>query len=247
MNNKLRFGVIPSGRVRDIKLSVESAATTLKTVDWSTVIIPSDYQDEGSCVMRATMNLAEALIRIRDGVTAFLLGEQLDAASGYWLARKRFYNDQADEGLQLDMGLKVAIEDMGIFPPGTKIVEIEPTLPAIVAALHKTPLIQAHLVGNNWKSENVRTDNGFIRFKEVNPATALGGHATLMSSFLRPDGIDHLGFQNTWPDWGWMSQGIMSWDTWWAGYRWMMDGPLTVELPVEWENWQGWRKWVIKT
>jgi hypothetical protein len=184
------------------------------------------------------------MIRVRDGVDALQPGEQLDAESLYWFARQKYFGDQEDKGLMEHHALECAIHDFGIFPPDTRYEEVQPTLADVVEALSDGPLLQVHLVGKNW--ENPNTSNGYISYQAVTPFTSPGYHMTLMIGYQHRDGQDLILFQNSWGPWGWHGLGIMSWDTWWAGYRWAMAGPLKVKFGPQWNTFHGWKNHIIR-
>lgn len=240
--DRFKRGVIPSGRTRHFSLRA-SDQLYHPDVDWNSVVLPPDFQNEGSCVARATCNAIECFLRIR-GVT-FEPGTQLDAERLYWTARKLYYGSEwmSDNGLQLDEAAKAA-KALNWIPASTNIVEIEPNVTAIVNALHNGPLIQAHLVGSNWEKV---TEQGEIPYSLVTPANSAGGHCTLGISYRYREGTHLIGLQNSWDNWGINgSQAFMSLDTWWAGFRWINDGPFLLYFDQkDWATHEGYKEGLV--
>lgn len=236
----LRMQAVPPRRY----MAAAPAQAIAPDIDWVNCLIPSDFQEEGSCVARSTCGAIEGLIRLAQGPAAIPAGMQLDAVFVYWRSRAKFYNDQKDEGLQMTEAAQVCIE-LGILPPGTKIHRVPATLEAIAAALQHGPLLQAHAVGINWDERRLGS-GGEIRNIPLSGQSIRGYHQTLMVGYRYRDGEHYLPLQNSWGSWGWHGLGVMSWRTWWEGFRTVHDGPYLIEPGPGWKTWTGWQPYLVR-
>lgn len=247
--NKEKFGrggVIPAPYMRPVRITRRDNGAALPDVDWNQVIIPVDDQHEGSCVARATCGLIEAMLRLHLGREAIPEGYQLDAARLYWESRKEHVPERwrEDEGLRLEWAAETAIR-LGLMPPDTEIVDVDALIPSIVAALYNGPLLQAHLVGENWLAPD---EHGWI--PRLDEDVILGGHATLLIGHRFRTASKGAPFRvleicNSWgTDWGLNGLGRMDWVTWERSFHYWSRGPLAMKSNL-WGHYEGWREWLI--
>lgn len=203
----------------------------LPDLDWCGVILPSTPQKHGSCGAQGTCNGLEALYRWQQGRDVIHTGYQMDAEKLYWSARTTYYPDRKkeDEGLQADEAAKEAIR-LGWVPPDTKLLHVQPSIPEMYAALQKGPILQGLLIGDAWDPANIDAD-GFLHPIPVTPATAWGGHLTVIIGYQYRNGFHHWRFLNSWARWGWHGQGIMRHEMVVDGLRYMGGNNLVLLHP----------------
>ncbi len=244
---RLKFQVIPSGRARHIRLRSGSDQAPLREIDWQQVLIPSSFQEEGSCVFHSTCQWLATMLRFYFGREVIPQGCHFDAQKMYWQNRKEQYGDQSDEGSQLNDGFNFMIRH-GIIPESCVVKEINPTLEDIADALYETPLVAGGLADTNWEADQVNRENGGIPFKRVDQSSALGYHSILLVGFRKQQDCNTLPLQNWWPRWGWHGTGLLSWENYSEFTRWLGDGPYTIANPdlLLTDTAKEWRNWLVK-
>jgi hypothetical protein len=207
--------------------------------NWSQHAVPTINQHGPSCAGQAWANWLELMIRRHLGQDALKPGEQIDGYAIWKRGRELFDNGSLVGGLTLFEAFHAA-RDLGILPPDSIMVDIEPTQDAMAQALANTPLVQGHRVSDGWYETN--PENGCLDHSKL-PKPGDGGHATLLlSPVVQGDKLFWLS-QNSWgPDYGYHGYFLMSNAMWQACY--LGDGPATATLPVPLTAWDGWRKYV---
>lgn len=209
--------------------------------DWPWYAVPSQQQYAPSCVAEASVNWLELMLRRYVGPDAIPDGYQLDAIPAYHDAREHDWPGEPLDGggLYLHQAF-AAMERLGYVPPGAPLLRIS-TWEGAALQLHKTPLLQANQVSDGWASPNPAT--GEIGAKWT-PLPWDGGHATLCINLLRQDTKMYVLFQNSWGNgWGYHGLGMLADRAW---NKCALDDLLTLDLPMGWESWEGWKKYLIK-
>lgn len=208
---------------------------------WYKFAIPTINQHGPSCCCQAWANVFEMSLRRYIGPDVLKDGEQIDGYAAWERARDMFYGGNKGGGLFLWQGFE-AMLDLGIFPPGTQLVEIEPELEAICDQLQISPMVQGHIVTDGWYDTN--PENGCLDHSKL-PKPGDRGHATTLYDITVSNDTPFTIFQNSWgPDYGIAGSGVMSWDFWKQCY--IGEGPCSPAFPSGWTSYDGWRKYVTR-
>lgn len=245
-------GVIPFGRPRrsprvaGVPSHRPPATSNLPSpIGWFDRIVPTINQHGDSCVGQGWANWFEAMLRNDLGRAALKLGEQIDGYAIWKRGREMFNNGDLNGGLYLPQGYAAMI-DLGMIPTDSELIDVnaeaEGDLFKICSRLKKTPLVQGNMVHKGWFNPNPR--NGCIDHRPDANEDPEGGHCTLRVGFLVQDETPFWAFQNSWGEWGWHGIGTMTVEEDLEG--WLFDGPYTIELPPDWIQHGGWRKFVTK-
>ena len=111
----------------------------------------------------------------------------------------------------------------------------------ILAALHHTPLLQAHYVTPAWAAPQ----NGIIEVPEFVPAESQEAHCTLLQGLWLNGVGNRFPSLNSWgTDWGRDGEFVMDERTWRALL--MQDHLVTAQLGPMWANWRGWQEFIVE-
>lgn len=221
--------------------ALRSAGELPEAVGWQDYAVPTINQHGPSCCGQAWANWMEMMLRRGIGRDALKEGEQLDGYAIWKRGRELFNGGDLEGGLYLDQGF-YAMLDLGIVPPESVLVEIDPDVLAITARLQLTPMVQGHIVAKGWYDPN--PENGGLD-ESIPPRPGDGGHATCLMGFTPQDTQPFIVSQNSWgDDYGLHGYFTMSWNYWMRCY--LGSGPCSADLPEGWKSWDGWRKYVTR-
>ena len=233
-------GVIPSPknvRARIPSLPKVKSSTDIEQSTWTQWVVPPRLQQGGSCVGNAWANWMELMIRRYVGRDAIPIGKRIDGEKIYQTGRDLYYKGKTGEGLMLMEGF-YAMQYLGIIPKDAKLVSVKGGAADIGQALLKTPLVQGNLVDAGW--DNPSLENGCLDHR---PKKFNGGHATVRIGLIVQNGTVFYLSQNSWGEWGWHGLFIMNEGKDLDG---QLEEPYTVEMPIGWESWDGWKKYLTK-
>lgn len=217
---------------------VDPAALTERS--WFAHVLPAINQHGPSCCGQAWANCVEAILRGYLGAKIIPTGYQLDGYAIWKRGREKFYGN-LDGGLYLEQGFAAAL-DLGILPPGTKLLAFPDTPRAVSDRLRVTPLVQGHRVHTGWESPD--PENGCIDHQPPQRRNE-GGHATLRIGLLCRYNLVFYPFLNSWGDWGWKGCGMMT-----SGHseETALDNDVYAPgLPDDWQAYDGWKRYLTRT
>jgi hypothetical protein len=167
-------------------------------------------------------------------------GKQISGEAIWKQGRAKYYNGDLDGGLYIDQGFLAAL-NLGIFPPDTRLIEIQHDWASVGKALLQAPIVQAHHIHMGW--ENPSYENGCIDHRE-SPRSSDGYHATVRIGRLVQDGRRFYLSQNSWGrSWGFHGCFCMTEAEDAEGL--MPDGLYQAALPNDWEHWDGWVPYLV--
>ena len=207
---------------------------------WVPWCVPSENQNGPSCAGHAVGNFKEIMLRRFVGMDTLKTFKQIDGDAIWVRARKMFYGGNMDGGLYIGEAFSAA-EDMGIFSPGSMLLTIPRSEAMYSQQFEKTPFIDGRDV-SGWVNHGTSPDNGQVYEGPGSDGTA--GHATIDVSRDAKAAYNYWQDQNSWsPKFGWNGLFIMSEQ--YDDLTGLEDVKYYVQEPEGWEQWDGWKKWVI--
>lgn len=233
--------LVPAANVRRLSAASPRTESVDESIGWEDFAVPTINQHGPSCCGQAWANWLEMMLRRYIGRDALKTGEQIDGYAIWKRAREIFYNGNLAGGLFLGQGFLAAM-DLGLFPEGTILVDVEPSLEAIHEQLRISPMVQGHIVTDGWYEPNPQ--NGCLDHSKL-PKPGDGGHATCLMGLDAGESTDFIVSQNSWGgDYGFYGYFTMEWGFWRECY--IGEGPCTAVLPRGWESHDGWRKYMTR-
>lgn len=240
------YGLLSSGRKRSALVSAAADQAELKPVDWSRLFIPTYNQRGPSCASEASCNIIEAMLRFYHGRDVLTEGEQLDGYAVHQVMADLFNAGDVEQGAMLNWPYEAMLK-MGLLPPETRLIEIQPTLPAMVAALQNGPLLQGLWVGPAWSAANAVNGQIPENWPIDTNDPEQGGHATVITAYEPRDSVHWLPLVNSWGmEFGWKGTAVLSWEEWEREFEPLGDGPYQFEFGNDFAKFDGWRKYVIR-
>lgn len=231
--------LVPPDHPHGLTPTVGADLSVVPSARWARLVVPSEMQRWNDCVINATAAWAEVMFRSVQGREAITAGMQIDVRAPYAWARKEFFPGEPVEagGLHLHHGF-LAFVELGILPPGSKPAVFKYGLGVASRLLKDQPLVQGTATHAGWARPKY---NGQIPISGNIPNfQAL--HATLFDRVLDQDGHFYAGFQNSHGQhWGFEGVGLMRDDQW----EQSLFGLCSCILPAGWENWTGYRRWLV--
>lgn len=203
-------------------------------------IIPSESQNGDSCAAHTMLNWEEAMLRRFVGRKTFKDFQQLDGDAAYVHARKMFHFGNLNGGLYFSEAFAAAL-DMGIFAPGSVLMTIPRREALYSDQFERTPYMDGQDVAG-WMNHGTNPENGQIYEGPGSDGSA--GHAMLDVSRMPQVDCNFLQKQNSWgPKFGW--NGLLIQSEFYDDMTGLEDVKYYVQQPEGWEQWDGWKKWVI--
>lgn len=206
---------------------------------WVPWAIPAESQNGPSCAGHGIANFKEIMLRRYVGEGVFVEWQELDGDAIWRRARQLYYGGNMSDGLYIPEAFNAALE-MGIFAPGSKLCTIPRSEAIHSPQFEVTPFVDGHDV-SGWIKHGLQEENGQV-FEGSKP-DGTGGHCTLHVSRL-------FQVQNFWqdlnswgPKFGW--NGCMIYTESEDNLTALGDDMYYVQEPDGWEQWDGWKKWVI--
>lgn len=166
-------------------------------------------------------------------------GYHIDGEEVWRCARERYYGD-LNGGLLLDQGGNAAIE-AGIFPAGSRVIELAADLPTLSQQLQRTPVVAGSRIHAGWFRPSA--ENGCLDH-EPRPGPGDGGHAWIVVGLIEQAGRWYVSGNTQWgPDYAYHGFFLMNWPEVLEG----LCAPLaSVYLPDGWLTWRGWENHLVK-
>ncbi|MCO6401334.1 MAG: hypothetical protein J5I99_08920 [Verrucomicrobia bacterium] len=236
-------GLRTGGATVGVKDGTLSDIPPVAVAPWYDFAVPTWSQRFSDCVAHATVNAIEMLYRRAVGKQAIPAGMQLDPVPIYKHARAKNYPaERWDEGgLLLHHGYLSAVA-LGYLPPGSRPGLVDLPLGAVCHLLVNQPILQGTATHGGWRKPNPANGQIPIRGWIPNP---FAGHATVLTAVLEQRGRFYVQFLNSHgADWGYHGYGMFRADQWQQNRM----GPLClITLPAGWEQWTGWKDYLIVT
>lgn len=210
-------------------------------IGWFDACVPTINQHGPSCCGQAWANWMECMVRRYVGRDAIPRGYQIDGYAIWAYGRQRYWNGDMSGGLYLWQGFHAGL-DMGVIPPYSALAHIPDDPFAVRRALDLSPLVQGHIVGQQWADAS--PVNGCVDHSEY-PSQQDQGHATLRIGLVIQANTVYYPLLNSWGEsWGWNGIGLMS-----ARYSEVTrldDEVYTALMPTNWTDYRGWRDFLTK-
>jgi Papain family cysteine protease len=221
--------------------AAESPGKLPADVGWYDYSVPTINQLGPSCCGQAWANWMEMMLRRYVGKDCLQPGEEIDGRAIWAKGRELFYGGAQTGGLYLGQGFAAMIA-LGMIPPKSQLLDVDPSIDAMAAQLQKTPMVQGHVVCEGWYHPN--PENGCLDHS-TRPGPGDGGHATCLMGLSVKNNTVFWVAQNSWgTDYGWKGYFLMTDSMWKTGY--LGEGPCTAALPDGWEQFDGWKQYVTR-
>ena len=204
---------------------------------WIRQCVPTYNQKGDSCVGEGWANYVEIIVRSYVAMDAIPRGMQLNGYAVWAEAKRLFYNNVLNGGLQLYEGF-YALQSLGWIPEDTELVEVGEDWISQGKALMDAPLVVGHMVHQGWFDPN--PENGCLDHAPLS-AKEVGGHCTCrIGRHVQKDRRFYSALNSWGPDYA--NYGIFLMDEE-MDENTILDTPYTIYIPGGFERLREHRGW----